>query len=197
VPPTFAPTTAGYSGFPASGLDSRERRFRSGDASRRLERDEPGEKCGGLLNRTSITQHNYGAAGQLTVRSNANLTRNQFTVGGAFDRSTAAFAQSSQLGYLNPDRSVNPIAGAMEDGIAAGSVDGIPLDNRVALDEGHADRERVRDEHDLRCRQVARHALGTLQPHTTVSNADRLAPAAGPGSLTGSNTFNRFNPARA
>jgi len=188
-------TTAGYSGFPTSDSTAANTPFPFWRCvAQVLERDEPGEKCNGLLNRTNTTQHNYGASGQLTVRSNANLTRNQFTVGGAFDRSTAAFVQSSQLGYLNPDRSVNPVAGAVEDGVAAGTVDGIALDNRVDLDgviqtaSGFA----------TNTTSVAGKWHVTLSGrfnHTTVSNTDRLAPAAGPGSLTGSNTFSRFNPA--
>jgi outer membrane receptor protein involved in Fe transport len=188
-------TAGGYTGFSTSGSTAANTPFPFWRCiAQVLERDEPGEACNGLLNRTSTTQHNYGAAGQLSVRSNGNLTRNQLTVGGAFDRSTAAFVQSSQLGYLNPDRSVAPIAGAFEDGVAAGNVDGAPLDNRVDLD-GVVQTASAFVTNTTSVVGKWHVTLSGRFNHTSVSNHDGLTPIARPGSLTGSDTFSRFNPA--
>jgi hypothetical protein len=52
---------------------------------------------------------------------------------GGFDRSRVDFAQSTELGYLNPDRSVTGMD-AFGDGATGGSVDGEPYDVRVDLD---------------------------------------------------------------
>ncbi len=89
-----------------------------------LQRDEPGEKCDGLLNRTTTTQDNYGVSGQVDARTSGGATNNRFTAGGGFDWSTVSFGQSSQLGYLSPDRSVTAVPGAFADGISGGNVDG-------------------------------------------------------------------------
>ena len=93
-----------------------------------LLRDEPGEKCNGLINRSDSTQHSYGLSGQLTrVAGN-----NQFTVGGAWDVGLTDFRQSTQLGYLNPDRSITGV-NAYGDGVTGGNIDGEPFDTRVDL----------------------------------------------------------------
>ena len=51
----------------------------------------------------------------------------------AYDRSSVGFAQSTELGYLNPDRSVTGVD-AFGDGVTGGDVDGEPFDTRVDLD---------------------------------------------------------------
>ena len=79
--------------------------------------DEPSEKCNGLINRSETDQQNGGFSAQITRRDFGQTRRNQFTAGGAFDRSTVGFIQSTELGYLNPDRSVTG-TGAFGDGVA-------------------------------------------------------------------------------
>jgi hypothetical protein len=54
-----------------------------------------------LLNRSHTKQHNYGLSGQLSWFETPGGRRNQFTLGGAYDRSKVDFLQSTQLGYLN------------------------------------------------------------------------------------------------
>src|SRR5262249_10155484 len=123
----------GYTGVPASGATADNTPFPFWRCiANALLRDEPGEKCNGLLNRTNTKQHNYGASGQLTWFTAANNRRNQITVGSAYDRSTMHFLQSSELGYLNPDRSVTGVK-AFGDGVTGGNVDGEPFDTRVDL----------------------------------------------------------------
>ena len=155
---------------------------------------EPAEKCNGLLNRTHTAQHNAGASGQLTRFDSIAGRRNQFTAGAAFDRSRAAFTQSSQLGYLNPDRSITGVNAFGDGGVTGGTVDGEPYDTRVDLDGltttwsvyasdtvSFADRLHVT-------------AAGRFN-RTAVDNSDGIRPGGGEGSLDGSHVFSRFNPA--
>jgi len=187
-------TAAGYTGFPTSGATAANTPFPFWRCiAQVLQRDEPGEKCNGLYNRTSTSQDNYGVSGQMTMRGTPGRVRNQFTAGGAFDRSTMGFVQSSQLGYLNPDRSVTVVAGAFADGVSAGNVDGVPFDNRVSLDGT--------------VRTASAFATDTISiddrwnatvagrfNQTDVVNRDRITPS-GTGSLTGDYRFSRLNPA--
>ena len=127
--------------------------------------DEPAEKCNGLINRTrdvAAQRRRLWRSSRAAIRSRA--ASNQFTAGGGYDRSRVGFVQSTELGYLNPDRSVTGV-GAFGDGVTGGEVDGEPFDTRVDLDglmqtwsvyatDTRVDRERV-----------ARHAVGPLQPH--------------------------------
>ena len=62
----------------------------------------------------------------------AGRQRNQFTAGAAYDRNKVDFVQSTQLGYLNPDRSVTGVA-SFADGVTGGDEDGVPFDTRVDL----------------------------------------------------------------
>ena len=59
-------------------------------------------------------------------------TRNQLTAGFAFDRANSKYQQSTQLGYLNPDRSVTGVE-SYADGVNGGVEDGVPFDARVDL----------------------------------------------------------------
>src|SRR5690606_36065609 len=98
-----------------------------------LLRDEPSEKCNGLINRTDTTQKNGGLSGQVTHRRSMRGSENVLVIGGTFDRSSTGFLQSTELGYLNADRSVTGV-GAFGDGVTGGEADGEPYDTRVDLD---------------------------------------------------------------
>jgi outer membrane receptor protein involved in Fe transport len=184
---------AGYTGFPTSGESAANTPFPYWRCiANVLLNDEPAEKCNGLINRSELRQHNFGLSGQATLFSLVRGNRNQFTAGGAYDYSTADFAQSTQLGYLNPDRSVTP-QDSFADGSTGGTVDGEPFDRRV----------------DLRGRPqtwslYAADALAVGSWHFTVSarfnqtlvrNRDQINPGGGPSSLDGDHTFQRLNPA--
>ena len=112
---------AGYTGFPTSGANASNTPFPFwrciGNA---LLQDEPGEKCNGLINRSETSQHSGGGFGQATVQSSSRNRSNQFTAGGGYDRGSSAFVQSTELGYLNPDRSVTGV-GAFGDGETGGT----------------------------------------------------------------------------
>ncbi len=186
-------TKAGYTGFPTSGANASNTPFPKWRCiAQALQRDEPGEKCNGLLNRTASEQYNYGVFGQMTWSKRERANRNQLTAGGGFDGSEVNFNQLSELGYLNPDRSVTGV-GAFADGVTGGTVDGVPFDTQVKL-HGRirtgsfyiTDLFTLADKFTL--------TLSGRYNHTSVDNDDRLQPA-GVGTLTGTNSFDRFNPA--
>ncbi len=185
---------AGYPNVPVSGLNADNTPFPLlrclGNV---LLQDAPGEQCNGLINRTHTGQHNAGGSGQATWVQANDTRNNQFTVGGGFDGSRVAFVQSSELGYLNADRSIEG-TGVFADGIGAGNVDGEPYDAAVALNG--------------RLHTASVFATDTLSPtaqwhltlsgrfnQTVVHNRDQRTLAGAPGSLDGDHTFQRFNPA--
>jgi outer membrane receptor protein involved in Fe transport len=161
---------AGYTGFPVSGETAENTPFPYWRCIAQVVlRDEPAEKCNGLINRTQTRQHHAGASGQFTWLSAADRSGHQVTAGTAFDYNAAHFLQSSELGYLNPDRSVTG-TGAFADGVTGGEVDGEPFDGVHATLSGRFNR-------------------------TVVENVDAINPGGGAGSLDGTHTFSRFNPA--
>jgi outer membrane receptor protein involved in Fe transport len=156
-------------------------------------RNEPGEKCNGLINRTNTRQHNAGGSGQVTWLSAADGSGHQLTMGGAYDYNTAHFLQSSELGFLNADRSVTG-TGAFADGVTGGEVDGEPLDSRVDLD-GRTNTVSLYATDTLRLRDGWHATLSGRFNRTVVQNADAITPGGGTGSLDGTHVFSRFNPA--
>src|SRR5262249_2147238 len=113
---------AGYTGFPTSGATAANTPFPFWRCiGQVLLQDAPAEICNGLLNRTNSRQQNYGASGQMTWSGFLRGRRNQFTAGAAYDRSNVDFGQSTQLGYLNPDRSVTGVD-AFGDGVTGGNI---------------------------------------------------------------------------
>ena len=184
---------AGYTGFPTSGANASNTSFPFWRCiAQALQRDEPGEKCNGLLNRGHSAQHNGGVSGQMNWAGIPGGHRNQFTVGAGWDRSSVSFSQLTQLGYLNPDRTVTGVP-AFADGVSGGTVDGEPFDTRVNLD-GHIQTGSVYATDTL---SVGRwnFTLSGRYNRTTVDNKDLIQPLGGTGSLTGNYTFDRFNPA--
>ena len=185
---------AGYTGVPASGATAANTPFPFWRCiGNVLLRDEPGEKCNGLLNRSGAQQRNYGLAGQLSWFGHLGSHPNQLTAGAGYDGNNVGFGQTTELGYLNPDRSVTGM-GAFADGVTGGDVDGEPYDTRVNL------KSRI---HSLSIfatdtLSVASKLSITLSGRfnrTRIDNQDRIRPREGSGSLTGKHEFSRFNPA--
>ncbi len=183
---------AGYTGFPTSGATAANTPFPFWRCiAQALERDEPGEKCNGLLNRTRTGQHDIGFSAQGTWFETRGVWRNQFTAGTGYDRSSVGFQQLTELGYLNPDRSITGV-GAFGDGVTGGNVDGDPFDTRVDLDGRiHTSSFYLTDTLSAKSWSFT---LSGRYNHTTVDNRDRIHPS-GADSLTGDHTFDRFNPA--
>jgi len=186
-------TQAGYTGFPTTGANAANTPFPFwGCIAQALQADEPSEKCNGLLNRTNTRQHNYGASGQMSWFGSLGGHGHQFTAGGVYDRSNVGFLQSTQLGYLNPDRSVTGV-NAFGDSVTGGDVDGEPYDARVDLG-GIIHTASVYATDTLSVGSRWNLTLSGRYNRTVVDNDDRLHQP-GPGSLTSHNVFDRFNPA--
>ena len=186
-------TAAGYTGFPTAGENAANTPFPSWRCiAQALLRDEPAEKCNGLLNRGGTHQRNYGVSGQVSWFGRLGAYRNQLTVGAAYDGNRVGYTQSTELGYLNPDRSVAGVK-AYADGITGGDEDGVPFDTRVDL-SGRIHSKSIYATDTITLDRLSLTVSGRFN-HTTIDNRDLIRPAAGPGSLTGKHSFNRFNPA--
>lgn len=185
---------AGYGAIPASGLDAANTPFPFlrcvGSV---LLNDEPAETCNGLINRGRTRQHNGGFSGQVTHRQPLGQGTNRLTVGLAFDASSADFSQSTELGYLNADRSVTG-TGAFGDGVSGGTADGEPFDTRVDLN-GVTRTYSVFATDIVPVGAKAHLTLSGRFNRTSVTNRDRILPDGGPASLNGDHLFSRFNPA--
>ncbi|OWW20228.1 TonB-dependent receptor [Noviherbaspirillum denitrificans] len=186
-------SAAGYSGFPASGANAANTPFPSWRCiAQALRADEPAEKCNGLINRSQTGQSAYGLAGQVALDGSIAGKRNQFTAGAAYNGSRMDFRQSTQLGFLNPDRSITGV-NAFGDGVTGGDVDGEPYDSRVDIGGRQrtwslfaTDTFSIRDNLHL--------ILSGRYNRTSVNTRDNIH-ADGPQSLNGDHRFSRFNPA--
>jgi outer membrane receptor protein involved in Fe transport len=185
---------AGYTGFPASGANASNTPFPFWRCiANGLLRDEPAEQCNGLINRSETSQHNGGGFGQLTTRHSFDSGMNQFTAGGGYERSGAGYVQSTELGYLNSDRSITGI-GAFADGETGGDVDGEPFDTRVDL-AGLIQTFSLYATDALSFSPKWTVTLSGRYNRTTVRNRDAIRPGGGSTSLDGDHAFSRFNPA--
>jgi outer membrane receptor protein involved in Fe transport len=150
-----------------------------------LRADEPAGQCNGLINRTDSRQVAYGLGVQAAFSGRLAGHAHAFTAGAAFDASRVDFRQSTQYGYLNPDRGITPV------GFYA---DGTPDDARVDL-TGRTRTWSVYATDLLRVRDGVYVTLSGRTNRTTVHNRDRITPGGGSGSLDGDHRFGRFNPA--
>jgi outer membrane receptor protein involved in Fe transport len=185
-------TAAGYTGFPLSGATSANTPFPYWRCiAQALQKDEPDEKCNGLVTTTSTTQRNFGASGQTTWIGSPGGHRHQLTAGAAFDGSRVDFQQLSQFGYLNPDRTVTTV-NAFADGTT--NVDGTPYDTRVNL-HGQPQTWSLYATDTLALGDGWHATFSGRYNRTTIDNSDRLNPGGGPGSLDGNYSYGRLNPA--
>jgi outer membrane receptor for Fe3+-dicitrate len=104
---------AGYTGFPAAGETQVNTPFpRWRCIANILLNSEPNEKCNGLDNRSHTGQHDGGLSAQAAFNSQLGSRANTLTLGVTQVRSRARFTQTSQFGYLTPDRGVATVAGS-------------------------------------------------------------------------------------
>ncbi|KQW40757.1 TonB-dependent receptor [Rhizobacter sp. Root404] len=187
-------TGAGYSGFPTSGADAGNTPFPTWRCiANALLNDEPAELCNAVLNTTRTRQANYGVAGQLNWDGMLAGRSHVVVIGAALDISRVAFTQGSELGFLNPDRSVSGV-GAFGDGVSGGSIDGEPYDTRVDL-SARTRTWSVFATDTLALNDQTHLTLSGRYNRTAVTNRDAILPGGGPGSLDGDHVFGRFNPA--
>ena len=185
---------AGFSGFPTSGANAANTPFPFWRCiAQALQKDEPAEKCNGLINRTQTAQQNYGLSGQMTWLGKLWGGRNQFVAGAGYDASRISFNQTSQLGYLNANRSVTGV-NAFGDGVNGGDVDGVPYDTRVDL-SGRIATWSLFASDTLSIQDNLHLTLSGRFNTTTVRNRDTIHADADPASLSGDHRFKRFNPA--
>ncbi|HEU0066637.1 MAG TPA: TonB-dependent receptor [Sphingomonas sp.] len=155
--------------------------------------DEPNERCNAVLNRTRTDQQEWGGSAQGVWTAPALGGSNRLTLGAAYQRSVARFGQSTQFGYLTPDRGVVAVdgPGAFADG-SQDSEDA--FDARVALTgRTYGIGVYASDSVDL-----TRHLLLSIAARydrTVVRNRDALTPGGGTGSLDGDAHYDRVNPA--
>jgi outer membrane receptor protein involved in Fe transport len=186
-------SAAGYTGVPSSGENASNTPFPQWRCiANVLLVDEPSEKCNGLINRSHTRQRTAGLAAQVTFHGADGPRRNQLTLGAGFDASRVDFEQSTELGYLTPDRGVQGL-GAFGDGETGGEADGEPFDTRVDL--GGRIRTMSAYVSDTLSIGEAWHLTvsGRLN-RTSIENRDRILPGGGTGSLDGDHVFVRFNP---
>lgn len=92
---------------------------------------EPGEKCSGLINRTTTKTDNFGITAQTSVSKTLLGKENTYTVGAGFDYSRVRFNQSAEFGSLTLDRGVIG-SGFFADQNLSADLDG-ELDDRSAI----------------------------------------------------------------
>lgn len=187
-------TAAGYTGFPTAGENAGNTAFPKWRCiANALLLDEPAEKCNGVINQTRTDQSQYGVGGQFNFAQPLFGWAQQGVLGAAFDGSRSHFVQSSELGYLNADRSITGV-GAYGDGVNGGDVDGEPYDTRVDL-TGRTHTWSVYGSSVLTLAPTTHLTVSGRYNRTSVHNRDAILPGGGAGSLDGDHRFSRFNPA--
>jgi len=184
---------AGYTGFPASGANVANTPFPYWRCiGNVLLRDEPAEKCNGLINRSATTQQQAGFSAQLAAQGRTGSLRHRVAVGAAYDTSRADFRQTAQFGYVNPGRGIEPVD-FYADGTQSDE-DGNPIDMRVDL-QGRTRTWSLYATDTVSITDRLHVTLSGRYNRTTVHNRDRITPGGGSGSLDGDHRFSRVNPA--
>ncbi|MBB5393127.1 MULTISPECIES: TonB-dependent receptor [unclassified Herbaspirillum] len=185
---------AGYAGFPTGAMNAANTPFPYWRCiAQGLLNDEPAEKCTGLINRTETKQQNYGISAQAAWLGDLFGQRNELVAGGAYDGSRINFKQSSQLGYINADRSVTGI-NAYGDGVIGGNVDGEPFDTRVNL-SGRIETWSAFASDTMTFADKWHLTLSGRYNTTSIRNSDQIHADGDPASLSGNHRYSRFNPA--
>lgn len=185
---------AGFTGVPTSGANASNTPFPKWRCiANALLNTEPNEKCNGLINRTETKQQNQGLAGQFSAAAKTGSVEHLVVLGAAYDASRVRFGQSTQFGYINPDRSVTPVfgPGAFADGTQDSEN---AFDARVAL-SSRSSTYSVYATDTMALDAKTHLTLSGRYNSTSVNNTDGLTPGGGPGSLDGRYTFSRLNPA--
>ncbi|MBB4841755.1 outer membrane receptor protein involved in Fe transport [Paucibacter oligotrophus] len=184
---------AGYSGYPAAGANAANTPFpRWRCIANVLLNEEPNEKCNGLLNRTHSLQQHAGLGAQLAGESQWAGLKSQWLLGAALDWSRVDFQQSTQFGFINPDRTVSGLEGpgAFADG-SQNSEDA--FDARVDLrSRGHT--ASLFASSALSLSPATLLTLSGRYNRAAISNRDQIRPGGGTGSLDGEHVFSHFNP---
>jgi outer membrane receptor protein involved in Fe transport len=162
-----------------------------------LDEDEAEFACSGALNTSRTKQKGYGFNAQLAFNQPIMNKQNQFIVGAGYDESKIGFAQDTEFGLLNDNRSVRYVNGVESDDTEVdlnGKTKTYSLfaTNTLSLNDhlhitvsGRYNRTNVNNR-DLNDEPgVTDYALEDGHPNQEDSNT----------SLTANQTFKRFNPA--
>lgn len=189
-------TEAGYSGLPLSGETQANTAFPKWRCiANVLLNSEPNEKCDGLANRSSTRQREWGVSGELTLDTPLLGGRNRLTVGMTNVRSHADFRQSSQFGYLLPDRTVMAVEGpgAFADGTQDSEN---AFDARVDM-TGRTTTFALYATDAVDITPTLHLDVSGRYDRTALRNRDHITPGGGTGSLDADPVYHRFNPAVA
>jgi outer membrane receptor protein involved in Fe transport len=175
-------TAAGYTGFPTAGADISNTPFPKWPCI--AEAITPGGNPDGLCNGVNIygkqVQNEFGLSGQFSLNSDTRIGHNLFAAGALFDRGVIDYTQATAFAYTNPDYSLTNVPAWQEPPVDLHGVtpnwslfftDTVTLPRNINL------------------------TVSGRYNRATVNNTDLVNPVAGPGSLTGDYTFQRFNPA--
>lgn len=186
-------TAAGYGGFPTAGETQANTPFPQWRCiANALLDSEPNEKCNGLANRGALTQHVAGIAGQITSEREVAGRANRLTAGFSVDDSRQHFVQSSQFGYLTPDRGIVTVSGP--GAFADGSQDSEnAFDSRVDLG-GSTGTTSVYLADSMALTDTVRANVAARYDRSHIRTSDAITPGGGAGSLDGSHTFSHLNP---
>ena len=187
---------AGYTGFPPAGETQANTPFPKWRCiANVLLNSEPNEKCNGLANRSRTRQREFGVTAELTLKTPVSGGFNALTIGASYVNGRSVFAQSSQFGYLTPDRGIVAVAGP--GAFADGSQDSenafdarVDLTGRTTTFSAYA-----LDAFDLS--RTLHVDLSARYDRTVIHNRDGLTPGGGTGSLDGDHRYGRLNPAIA
>lgn len=186
-------SAAGYTGFPTSGETQANTPFPKWRCIANVLLDsEPNEQCNGLANRSRTRQHEWGASGELALDSPVAGGTNRLTLGLGYVRSSADFSQSSQFGYLTPNRGIVAVPGP--GAFADGSQDSEnAFDARVDLNG----RTSTFSAYGLDSFTIGKLTVNVSARYdrTAIRNRDRISPGGGTGSLDSDQTYARLNPA--
>lgn len=189
-------TAAGITGFPLAGETQANTPFpKFRCIANALLNSEPNEKCNGLINRSKTDQNEFGGSAELSFTAPVGGFDNRLTVGASYVRSTSNFGQSSQFGYLTPDRGIIGVTGpgAFADGTQDSEN---AFDARVDL-YGRTTNFGLYAVDTLHLTKTLQLDISGRFDRTTVRNRDRITPGGGTGSLDGDHRFDKFNPSVA
>ncbi len=187
-------TAAGYTGFPTSGANITNTPFPKWPciAEALTPGGSPDSTCDGVNIYSKQVQNEYGFSGQFTWITNPGIGRNQFAAGVSIDRNTITYTQTADFAYTLPNYSLVSVP-AWQDGSTVDS-DGNPVDARVGF-KGHAPNWSLYFSDTLTLWKKVNVTVSGRYNYAIIHNLDLLNPVAGSGSLTGNDTFQRFNPA--
>ena len=180
-------TTAGYTGFPASGATAANTPFPKWRCiANALELNDPDERCDAVTIYSKEVQNEYGFSGQFTWITSPKGRRNQFAAGVNLDRGSIDYTQNTAYGYLNPNYTITNVP-AWQDGSTG-------VDSRVSL-HGLTPNWSLYFTDTLTLARNLNLTVSARYNRFTINNSDRINPIAGPGSLDGDYVYQRVNPA--